>query len=58
MQEVRKKSKLSEADLKMHEKGFAQASDAYLDRCVQERTHGWATCMLKLESLTGVKDCE
>ncbi len=58
MADVRKNSKLSEAELQKHAEGFASASEAYVDSCIKKRSHDWANCMLKLESLDGAKGCE
>ncbi len=58
MKNVRKNSKITPADLDKHQEQFAQVTEAYLDKCAEDRTHAWVTCMLKLEALGNAKDCE
>lgn len=58
MASVKKNSKLSKDELARHETAYAKTSDVYLDKCVEERSKAWVTCMLELESLQAAGECD
>lgn len=58
MKNVKRKTKLSTEDLQKHEANFARVTEDNLEACMQARTGGWATCMLKLESLGQEDACD